>query len=184
MPSLKDLRTSHRQRPIDAEDHQGHEDGRGVEAAPRAGAGRSGAALCRAHGAVLGKLAAGVAGSAGAPRCWPAPARTRCICWSSAPATAACAARSTPIDRARWRASAPTLDAEGKTVKILCVGRKGRDQLRRELREASSNDVELRRQVRRVGFADARGHRRQDHRAMFEAGEFDVCTLSITASSR
>ena len=34
----------------DAEDHQGHADGRGVEAAPRAGGGRGRAALRRAHG--------------------------------------------------------------------------------------------------------------------------------------
>ena len=40
----------HRLHQGDAEDHQGHADGRGVEAAPRAGGGRGRAALCRAHG--------------------------------------------------------------------------------------------------------------------------------------
>ena len=39
----------------DAEDHQGHADGRGVEAAPRAGGGGSRAALCRAHGEGAGQ---------------------------------------------------------------------------------------------------------------------------------
>ena len=39
--------------------------------------------------------------------CWPAPATTKCICWSSAPPSAACAARSTPRSCGS-RASAPT----------------------------------------------------------------------------
>ena len=50
MPSLKDLPAQDPKRPVDAEDHQGHEDGGRGQAAPRAGAGRGGAALCRAHG--------------------------------------------------------------------------------------------------------------------------------------
>ncbi len=45
----------HQQREVDAEDHLRHEDGRGVEAAPRADAGGSRAALCRAHGAHAGR---------------------------------------------------------------------------------------------------------------------------------
>ena len=50
MPSLKGPAQPHRLDQGDAEDHQGHADGRGVETAPRAGGGRSGASLCRAHG--------------------------------------------------------------------------------------------------------------------------------------
>ena len=42
---------AHQQREVDAEDHVRHEDGGGVEAAPRAAAGRGGASLCRTHGA-------------------------------------------------------------------------------------------------------------------------------------
>ncbi len=40
----------HRLHQGDAEDHQGHADGRGLEAAPRASGGRGGAALCHADG--------------------------------------------------------------------------------------------------------------------------------------
>ena len=40
---------SHRRDQGDAEDHQGHADGRGVQAAPCAGGGGSRASLCRAH---------------------------------------------------------------------------------------------------------------------------------------
>ena len=38
------------QRPVDAEDHQGHEDGRRGQAAARPGAGHGGPSLCRGHG--------------------------------------------------------------------------------------------------------------------------------------
>jgi F-type H+-transporting ATPase subunit gamma len=65
--------------------------------------------------------------------------------------------------------------SEGKTVKILCVGRKGRDQLRRDY---GGRIVETIEEVgrRRLSFADAQ--RVADRiLALFEAGEFDVCTL-------
>ena len=54
---------------------------------------------------VLGSIAAAVAGSDPRRSCWPAPATTRCICWSSAPPSAACAAPSIPRS-CGWRASA------------------------------------------------------------------------------
>ena len=54
----------HRRHQGDAEDHQGHADGRGLEAAPRAGGGRGGAALCRrSMDKVLGNIAASVGGA-------------------------------------------------------------------------------------------------------------------------
>ena len=67
------------------------------------------------------------------------------------------------------------LQAEGKTVKILCVGRKGFDQLRRTHSTLIIDTIDLR-ALRTIGFsdADAIGQRVI---AMFEAGEFDICTL-------
>ena len=67
------------------------------------------------------------------------------------------------------------LQAEGKIVKVLCVGRKGFDQLRRTHGNLILDTVDLR-AVRTIGFtdADAIGQRII---GMFEAGEFDVCTL-------
>ena len=64
---------------------------------------------------------------------------------------------------------------EGKTVKIMTVGRKGRDQLRRDFGKLivdSMEDVGK----RRLAFSDAQ---RVTDRivAMYQAGEFDVCTV-------
>ena len=67
------------------------------------------------------------------------------------------------------------LQAEGKTVKVLCVGRKGFDQLRRTHGNLILDTVDLR-AVRAIGFADADAIG-QRIIGMFEAGEFDVCTL-------
>jgi F-type H+-transporting ATPase subunit gamma len=65
--------------------------------------------------------------------------------------------------------------AEGKTVKIFTVGKKGYDILRREYASLIVERKELR-DVKRIGFdnADAIGKRVIE---MFEGGEFDVCTL-------
>ena len=64
---------------------------------------------------------------------------------------------------------------EGKTVKIMTVGRKGRDQLRRDFGKLiveSMEDVGK----RRLAFGDAQ--RITDRIvAMYQAGEFDVCTV-------
>ncbi len=65
--------------------------------------------------------------------------------------------------------------SDGKTVKIFTVGRKGQDQLKRDLSRNLVESVELK-EVKRVGFANAKaiGDRVL---AMFAAGEFDVATL-------
>jgi hypothetical protein len=108
------------------------------------------------------------------PALMTAPARTRCICWSSAPPSAACAAASTPRSRV-WRASGQRrLLAQGKTVKIICVGKKGYDILRALRRSRSSSDRTSR--SAQIGFVNADAIGRKVI-ALFEAGEFDVCTL-------
>ena len=73
-----------------------------------------------------------------------------------------CGAFNSSIVRlARERAFA--LMSAGKTVKILCVGKKGYDQLRRQF-------------VKQMAFTDADPIGKKLI-AMFEAGEFDVATL-------
>ncbi|MBN8890830.1 MAG: F0F1 ATP synthase subunit gamma [Acetobacteraceae bacterium SCN 69-10] len=73
------------------------------------------------------------------------------------------------------RAATRRLESEGKTVKILAVGRKGRDYLKRELASRMIGDVNY---VGRksINFADAQDVATRVT-AMLEAGEFDVCTL-------
>ena len=73
------------------------------------------------------------------------------------------------------RGLARRLEAEGKTVKILAVGRKGRDYLRRELSSRIVGDISYAGR-RRIDFADAQeiGVRVT---AMLAAGEIDVATI-------
>jgi F-type H+-transporting ATPase subunit gamma len=73
------------------------------------------------------------------------------------------------------RIKARSLIKQGKTVKILCVGKKGYDALKREFSQYVIKTVDLR-SVKNVGFSDADTIGREVI-SMFEDGEFDVCTL-------
>jgi len=73
------------------------------------------------------------------------------------------------------RAHARELLAAGKTVKIITVGKKGYDILRRDLGSHVIDRVDLR-EVKRLGFSDADAIGKKVIE-MFDAGEFDVCTL-------
>jgi F-type H+-transporting ATPase subunit gamma len=70
---------------------------------------------------------------------------------------------------------ANSLAAEGKTVRIFCVGRKGQDQLKRLYEKQIIETVELR-NVRTLAYADA-DKIGEKIVALFDNGEFDVCTL-------
>ncbi len=67
------------------------------------------------------------------------------------------------------------LQAKGKTVKILTVGKKGRDQLRRDLGSLMVGHVDLT-AVKRLSYPDAQGIAK-DILTRFQAGEFDVATI-------
>jgi F-type H+-transporting ATPase subunit gamma len=73
------------------------------------------------------------------------------------------------------RERATSLMAQGKTVKIICVGKKGYDQLRRQFERQIIELIELR-SVRTLGFGNAEAIGKKII-SLFEAGEFDVCTL-------
>src|SRR5262249_12642971 len=73
------------------------------------------------------------------------------------------------------RADAQRLTGAGKTVKILCVGRKGYDLLRREFGRQVIERVDLK-GVKQVAFANAH-EIASKVLALFEAGGFDVATL-------
>jgi len=85
-----------------------------------------------------------------------------------------CGAFNTSIVRlARDKANA--IVAEGRTVKIICVGKKGFDQLRRTHERAILELVDLR-AVRTITYETARPIA-ENIVARFDSGEFDVCTL-------
>jgi F-type H+-transporting ATPase subunit gamma len=73
------------------------------------------------------------------------------------------------------RAKANALIAAGKTVKILTVGKKGREQLRRDFAANMVGHIDLS-DVKRVGYTNAQSIAR-DVLARFEAGECDVVTI-------
>jgi F-type H+-transporting ATPase subunit gamma len=85
-----------------------------------------------------------------------------------------CGAFNTNLVR-RARQLIARLQEDGKQVKVLCVGRKGRDAIRRQFGPLIIGTVEgIGRRTVAFEEADEVAGR---IRAMFEAGEFDVCTL-------
>ena len=124
---------------------------------------------------VLSSLAASLGGGAGGPALLSGTGRDDIhllvVCTAE---RGLCGAFNSSIARlARDRASA--LMAQGKTVKILCVGKKGADQLRRLFGKQIIDVIDLR-AVKSLGFGDAEaiGRRIID---LYNHGEFDVCTL-------
>jgi len=73
------------------------------------------------------------------------------------------------------RDKAVSLMAQGKTVKMICVGKKGYDQLRRQFEKQIIELIELR-SVRNIGFANADEIAR-NVLARYDGGQFDVATL-------
>ena len=67
------------------------------------------------------------------------------------------------------------LEAQGKTVKVITVGRKGAAYLKRELGSRIIQEISYA-SVKRIGFEQAQDIADRVM-AMLEAGEFDVCTL-------
>lgn len=65
--------------------------------------------------------------------------------------------------------------ASGKTVKIICVGKKGFDILRRDYASLIIERVDLR-EAKQVGFVHADGIAKKVT-SLFNDGAFDVCTL-------
>jgi len=67
------------------------------------------------------------------------------------------------------------LKGQGKTVKILTVGKKGRDAMKRDYGDLFVGHIDLS-DVKRIGYADAQGIAK-DVLGRFDAGEFDVATI-------
>ncbi|MGD1881288.1 MAG: F0F1 ATP synthase subunit gamma [Paracoccaceae bacterium] len=73
------------------------------------------------------------------------------------------------------RSKAEELRAAGKTVKILTVGKKGRDAIKRDWVDSFVGHVDLT-EVKRMSYADAQGIAK-DVLERFDTGEFDVATI-------
>ena len=125
--------------------------------------------------AVISGLAASVGGSDGAPRLLAGTGADKVhLLVVMTSERGLCGGFNTTIVRLA-RAKANELLAAGKTVKILTVGKKGREQLRRDFGDHFVGHVDLS-EVKRVGYANAQEIAR-DIFARFEAGEFDVATI-------
>jgi F-type H+-transporting ATPase subunit gamma len=124
---------------------------------------------------MLRGLAASVAGRAGAPRLLAGNGKDQVHLVICATADRGlCGAFNSSIVREARRRVRALLD-EGKQVKILCVGRKGRDQLRRDFASLIVGTLEDVSKPRpSFGKASEIAERVT---AMFEGGEFDVATL-------
>ena len=124
---------------------------------------------------VLSSIAAAVAGSDSAPRLLAGTGNERVhllvVCTAE---RGLCGPFNSSIVRlAREKANA--LIADGRDVKILCVGRKGYEQLRRLYGKLIIETIELR-GVRSIGFGQADMIAKKIV-ALFELGNFDVATL-------
>jgi len=125
--------------------------------------------------AVMGGLAGAASGSASAPRLLAGTGSDQVhLLVVMTSERGLCGGFNSTIVRLA-RAKATELLAQGKTVKILTVGKKGREQLRRDFAANMVGHVDMS-DVKRVGYANAQNIAR-DVLARFEAGECDVVTI-------
>lgn len=124
---------------------------------------------------VLANLAASVGNQAGAPKLLAGTGRQdRHLLVVMTADRGLCGGFNTNIVKlARQRID--SLLKEGKQVKVFCVGRKGRDQLKRQYASLIIGTVEFT-GVRRIGFANVQPIAKQVL-DLFEAGDVDVVTI-------
>jgi F-type H+-transporting ATPase subunit gamma len=124
---------------------------------------------------VLGNIATGMAGSDSAPKLLAGTGndRVHLLIVATGERGLAGAFNSSIVRLAREHIN--RLQAEGKEVKILTVGKKGYEQLRRNYEKNVVDRIELR-GVRVLGYVNA-SEIADKVLAMFEKGEFDVATL-------
>ncbi len=175
MPSLKDLRN----RIASVKATQKITKAMQMVAAAKLRRAQTAAEAARPYSERMEKVIAGVAHGMGAGA--PAPALLRgtghdgvylfVVCTAE---RGLCGAFNSSIARLA-RDKAVALAAEGKTVKFLCVGKKGYDLLKRQFAPQILELIELR-GVRQLGFehADPVGRKIIE---LFDKGEFSICTL-------
>jgi F-type H+-transporting ATPase subunit gamma len=126
-------------------------------------------------GAVIQNLASGLIDNPGAPKLLRGTGRDDVHLLIVATADRGlCGAFNTNIVRLA-KQKIEELTAAGKKVQIFCVGRKGRDQLRRQYGKLFVETVEFT-GIRRIGFANAQGIGRRVLE-LFDEEKFDVATI-------
>ena len=126
-------------------------------------------------GAVLSNLAAGITDSASAPKLLSGTGADNIHLLIVATAERGlCGGFNSSIARLA-REDAQKLQAEGKKVEILCVGRKGYDVLKRYFEQELLEPISYQ-GLKNVGFTEAQGVA-DKILADFDAGQFDICTL-------
>jgi F-type H+-transporting ATPase subunit gamma len=125
--------------------------------------------------AVMAGLSASVGGSTSAPRLLAGTGsdKVHLLVVMTAERGLCGGFNSTIVRLARVQINA--LLGQGKTVKILTVGKKGREQLKRDFAAHFVGHVDLS-EVKRVGYVQAQAIAK-DILQRFDAGEFDVATL-------
>ncbi|RPE67141.1 F-type H+-transporting ATPase subunit gamma [Pacificibacter maritimus] len=125
--------------------------------------------------AVLGALSASVGGSDSAPRLLAGTGKddVQLLVVMTAERGLCGGFNSSIVKLAKARVE--ELKAAGKTVKVLTVGKKGREQLNREFGDLLIGHVDLS-GVKRLGYTDAQSIAK-DILARFDAEEFDVATI-------
>ena len=126
-------------------------------------------------GAVMANLTAAAAGSETAPKLLRGTGNDKTHLLIVATAERGlCGGFNSSIVRLA-KARAQELLAAGKTVKILTVGKKGREQLRREYGANLIGHIDMS-EVKTLGYANAQAVAK-DILTRFDAGEFDVATI-------
>ena len=125
--------------------------------------------------AVMARLSASVGGSDTAPRLLAGTGsdKTHLLVVMTAERGLCGGFNSSIVRLVRSRIEA--LKGEGKTVKLLTVGKKGREQLKRDYEDLMVGHVDLS-EVKRVGYANA-AEIAADVISRFDAGEFDVASI-------
>ncbi|RDV04255.1 F0F1 ATP synthase subunit gamma [Undibacter mobilis] len=123
----------------------------------------------------LGNIASGMAGAEGAPKLLAGTGsdKVHLLIVATGERGLAGAFNSSIVRLAREHIN--RLQSEGKEVKILTVGKKGNEQLRRNYEKLIVDRMELR-GVRTLGYVNA-SQIADKVLAMFEKGEFDIATL-------
>jgi len=124
---------------------------------------------------VLGGLAASVAGNEGAPQLLAGTGKSDVhLLLVGSSERGLCGGFNTTIVRA-VKAKADSLMADGKQIKILCIGKKGYAQLKAGYKDHIIDVVDLS-HVKNLAFSDI-AETTDRVLKMFKDGEFDVCHL-------